>query len=273
MAEAITKFQSVEGGLTLLGDPERMLEQAGKVADALMKVVESKELYQTIGKKRHMYVEAWEILGHFYGITAICTEVEPYVDEITGAAGFKATAEALMISTDPPKVISRAYALCLNNEDNWNERPKYEWKGGDRKQVGVAPVPSFQLSSMAQTRAIGKVLANVLRFIPGLRGYSGTPAEEMTGNETQAAKAQPEQSNGKNGDANRISDPQRKRLFAIAKEVGCPMNNLVLLFQKKYGFKQAFEVTREKYDALVNDVKNWQNVPEAHEQPPKEGAA
>lgn len=271
MPETITKFQSIEGGLTLLGDPTAMLEQAGKVADALMRVVESKQLFQVIGSKRHMYVEAWEILGHFYGISASCTEVEPYVDEITGAAGFKATAEATMISADPPKVISRAHALCLNNEDNWNERPKYEGRGDARKQVGTIAVPTFQLSSMAQTRAIGKVLANVLRFIPALRGYSGTPAEEMTGREQHQPEG--EKPNGKNGDANRITDPQRKRLFAIAKDMGCPMNNLVLLFQKKYGFKQAFEITREKYDALIEDVKKWQDIPEAHPEPPKEGAA
>ncbi len=271
MAEAITKFAPAEGGLSVIGNPDAMLDQARKVADCLMKLVEEKQLYLTVGRRKHLYVEAWETLAHFYGITAKVTDVRPVIDEITGAAGFEATADAIHMPTGA--VISSARSMCLNNEENWNERPKYEGSGGQRRQIGVVAVPTFQLASMAQTRAVGKVLRNVLAFVVTLAGYQTTPAEEMTGNETQAAKAQPEQANGKNGDANRISDPQRKRLFAIAKEVGCPMNNLVLLFQKKYHFQQAFEITREKYDALVEDVRKWQQIPEAKPEPPKEGAA
>ena len=266
---ALSKFAPAEGGLAVIGNPEAMLDQARKVADCLMRLVEEKQLYLTVGKRKHLYVEAWETLAHFYGITAKVTEVRPVIDEITGAAGFEATADAIHMPTGA--VISSARSMCLNNEDNWNERPKYEGKGNDRKQTGTVAVPTFQLASMAQTRAVGQVLRNVLAFVVTLAGYQTTPDEEMTGNEPTSTKT--DSGNAQPIGPGKISEPQRKRLFAIAKESSCPTNNLVLLFQRKYGFRQAFDITKDKYDALIEDVRNWQKVPEAQPTPAKEGAA
>jgi len=271
MANELTHVTAAApGGMTLMGDPKAMIAQAKKAADALMAVVKQKGWAIKIGGQEHVKVEAWETVAHFYGVTARITETEAYTDELTGAAGFKAHADALLVGNG--QVISSATAICLNNEDNWSVRPKYEKVNGERRKTGDEPVPSFQLQSMAQTRAISKVLRGVFAFVVALAGYSTTPAEEITGSEQHNGEPQPEQSNGKEH-ANRISDPQRKRLFAIAHEVSCPMNNLALLFQKKYGFAQAFEITRDKYDALIEDVRNWQKIPEAQPAPPKEGAA
>src|SRR5690348_14022530 len=154
-----------------------MLDQARRAADVLMKLVEDKKLYLQVGKSKHLYVEAWETLAHFYGVSAKVTEVRPVIDEITGAAGFEATADAIHMPTST--VISSARSMCLNNEDNWSNRPKYEYQNGERHKVGEVAVPTFQLASMAQTRAVGKVLRNVLAFIVVLAGYETTPAEEM----------------------------------------------------------------------------------------------
>jgi hypothetical protein len=254
--EAITKFGPVEGGLSVLADPSSMLDQARKVADVLMKLVNEKELYLTVNKRKHLYVEAWETLAHFYGITAKVTDVRAVVDEITGAAGFEATADAIHMTTGA--VISSARSMCLNNEDNWSNRPKYEYPkgGGERVKVGEVAVPTFQLASMAQTRAVGKVLRNVLAFVVALAGYETTPAEEMTGTERE------KQANGKDPEEKkaagpkRITDPQRKRMFAIMHEHQVPTAELINII-KKHGFNQAFEVTVEKYDAIVADIQKW----------------
>jgi len=55
----------------------------------------------------------------------------------------------------------RAYGLCASTEPNWANKPE------------------FQLMSMAQTRAAGKVLRLLLGWIVTLAGYEPTPAEEM----------------------------------------------------------------------------------------------
>ncbi len=264
-AAEITKLTPIEGGLTLLGNPKQMLKQAQGVADVLMEVVKQQELFQKIGPREHLLVTAWQFLAHFYGITAKIVDVRPVVDELTGAAGFEATADALLISSG--QVISSGRAMCLNNEDNWNTRPKYEWANGNRTQVGEVRVPSYQLASMAQTRAIGKVLSNVLRFVVALAGYDTTPAEEMTGDEHDQRHPS-ERKNGKEPerksatDNNLITEPQRSRLFAIAKSAGCPMNTVAQIITKA-GFDIAANITKAKYDAVVKAVQEWQNAPAA----------
>jgi hypothetical protein len=255
----LVKLQPIEGGLTLLGNPKQMLKQAQEVAEVLMEVVAKQELSMKIGKSEHIYVTAWQFLAHFYGISAKIVEVRPIVDELSGAAGFEATADALMIATG--QVISSGRAMCLNNEDNWNMRPKYEYQNNQRIQVGEVRVPSFQLESMAQTRAIAKVLSNLLRFVVALAGYDTTPAEEMTGGEHDqrdpSEKKQgrdPERKS--NGAPKLITEPQRRRLFAIIKEVGCPMNTACGIWVKA-GFDIAAVITQDKYDAIVKSVQEW----------------
>jgi hypothetical protein len=263
---AIARIAPIEGGLSLLGDPQKMLDQAKKVADVLMKLVKEQELYQKIGDREHLYVEAWETCAHFYGISAKIVEVRPIIDEITGAAGFEAIADALRMSDG--QVISSGRGMCLNNEDNWNTRPKYEYEQGKRVQTGTVRVPTYQLASMAQTRAIGKVLRNVLAFVVALAGYATTPAEEMTGDEQSSRDREPgreperksAQQNG-NHKPDKISDPQRKRLFAIAHEVSCPMNTLGQIVTS-FGFDIAANISRDKYDAVVTAVQNWQQQPQ-----------
>lgn len=257
----ITRLQPIEGGLSVIGSPQQILKQHEEVARLLMEFVEKRELFQQIGKNKHILVEAWQFCGHFYGITARERVTESYLDELTGAAGFKSTADVVLIS-NTDKIISSASALCLNNEDNWNSRPKYKWENNIRTQVGEVRVPSQQLASMAQTRAISKSLSNVLRFVVVLAGFSSTPAEEMTGDEHDqrhpsekpGGKDPERKSSSSNGV---ISEPQRKRLFAIAREAGCPMNDVGVIITK-FGFDVAANISREKYDEVVKAVQNWQ---------------
>lgn len=233
--------------LVLVGDPAKQIEQAEKACKALMEIVKKRELYIKIGKATHLKVEAWLLLGHFFGVTPRVVSVFSVTDDMTGHSGFEATVEAVHLQSG--RVIGQAIARCLNNEENWGMRPKYAGNGDARHKVGEVATPSFQLESMAQTRATSKALSSVLRWVVILGGgnVEGTPAEEMTG---QREETQEQQS----GSAKRISDGQRKRIFAIAKEAGFPTNDIPALVQR-YGFSQVFEVTVDKYDAIVAEIQ------------------
>ena len=172
--------------LSLTKSPERVLAEAQRAADALKDLVIKKGLFKKIGTKEHLFVEAWQTLGVMYGVTSKIASTESV--QIGDAVGFKARAEAVLVSTG--QVISSGEALCLNDEDNWNMRPVYEWPDGKKTKVGEVRVPTHQLMSMAETRAISKALRNVLSWIVALAGYDPTPAEEMTGAE-RSAQARP----------------------------------------------------------------------------------
>ena len=97
--------------------------------------------------------------------------------------GYEAAADAVLVSSG--QIISAGEAMCLNDEERWSTRPKYEWQTNEetgrrhRVLIGEERVPLFQLRSMAQTRACAKALRNVLSWVVVLAGYRPTPAEEM----------------------------------------------------------------------------------------------
>lgn len=139
--------------------PEVVLAEAQKAAAALKKVIQGKPKPVTINGETYLEFEDWQTVGRFYGYTA-GTETAPEYVELGGARGFKATAVAL----DSHGVIrSRATAFCMDDEERWGKAPTY------------------QLASMAQTRANAKALRNVLSWVTVLAGYKATPAEEMDG--------------------------------------------------------------------------------------------
>jgi hypothetical protein len=154
--------ETVTDALALTRAPDVVLEEARKAAVALTDVIEKKTKKIKFNGRTYLQFEDWQTLGRFYGVTAIVkgTHHVEYGEGEDKVAGFEATAEALLVSTN--QVISAAEALCLNDEPNWSKKPL------------------FQLKSMAQTRACAKALRNVLAWIVVLAGYAPTPAEEMS---------------------------------------------------------------------------------------------
>lgn len=193
--------------------PEMVLDEARKAAVALKTVLDQKPNKVMFNNEQYLEAEDWILLGRFYGITA---KVD-WTRHVTfgDVAGFEA--RAIAVRADGVE-ISAAEAMCLNDEEKWKSRPKYAWcyvtKSGakvvddpgpseitwipnpnkpdkkmpkkERTLIGEETVPLFQLRSMAQTRAIAKALSNVLRWVPVLAGYKGTPAEEMSGATAEA---------------------------------------------------------------------------------------
>lgn len=145
--------------------PELVLAEAQKAAAALKKVIQGKPKPVVINGETYLEFEDWQTVGRFYGYTA-GAEGAPEFVELGGARGFKATAVAI----DQHGVVrSRATAYCMDDEDRWGKAPTY------------------QLASMAQTRANAKALRNVLSWVTVLAGYKATPAEEMDGVKSTAA--------------------------------------------------------------------------------------
>lgn len=137
--------------------PSNEVEFGKKSANALMAIVRDKKLARKFGgEKEHLFVEAWEILGQFAGLSAVIQDAEPI--EIDGVKGAKAS--AIILDNEQNKV-GAAIAYCMRDEGNWKNKP---W---------------FQLASMAQTRAVSKAFRIKLGWVAVLAGYSGTPAEEM----------------------------------------------------------------------------------------------
>lgn len=213
--------------------PEVVLEEAKRAAKALKDVISHKEKPVIFNGEQYLEFEDWQTVGKFYGITVKVVSTTPV--DFGGVFGFEARAVAIHVPTG--REISAADAMCLNDEEKWSSRPKYEWqyvrkstgkaatgeppkeemiweKGGDGKSrpkkervlIGEDKVPLFQLRSMAQTRACAKVYRNVLAWVVVLAGYRPTPAEEMTGHEQPGQKPAPQAENKPNADSKKPTE-------------------------------------------------------------------
>lgn len=143
--------------LSITRDPEIILTEAQRAAQALKGILSKKTRPITFNGEQYLEFEDWQTLAEFYGITAKGVETK-YV-EFGSVKGFEARAVAIRVSDG--QELSGAEAMCLNDERNWNHKPL------------------FQLKSMAQTRACAKALRNILAWVVVLAGYKPTPAEEM----------------------------------------------------------------------------------------------
>lgn len=147
------------GGMTLFSsdDPEAVMEEAEKLSKPLADMIESRGLFSDVLGNKHVNIEGWTLLGSMVGVQPVTEWTNPV--ELAGAEGFEAKVNAV---TRSGEVIGSAEAMCMNDEDRWEDSTLQE------------------LRSMAQTRAASKALRMSLGFIVELGGFSATPAEEMT---------------------------------------------------------------------------------------------
>jgi hypothetical protein len=128
----------------------------------------------------HVRIEGWQVLCH------LCQLPLPSIVSVRREErenGYCYIAEAVLQHGGREY---RAYGLCSSTEPNWANKPE------------------FQLMSMAQTRAAGKVLRLLLGWIVTLAGYEPTPAEEMVIED-------PSPDRGNAGGAQQQAQSQRQR--------------------------------------------------------------
>ncbi|MEN6533159.1 MAG: hypothetical protein ABFD89_05810, partial [Bryobacteraceae bacterium] len=205
----------------------------------------------------HLYIEAWQMLAAMYRVTARVKETR-FVD-MGEVKGYECIAEAYHMPTG--QVISTAEAMCLNDEEKWGPRTKYEYIDGKRTATGYVATPLQQLRSMAQTRACSKVLSNLFKWVARMKGYQGTPAEEMTGHEyddTPQAPPPPQRRSQQpppaaNGDV--ISEGQMKRMYAIAKSEAGLDEPGYRAFLKSFGYEHSKDVRKADYEKMIDELQ------------------
>jgi hypothetical protein len=178
------------GELKLWRAPEEVLGEAQQAAVALQKRIAGKKKPVKFNGEQYIENDDWQMLAHFYGYAAKITQTE-FV-EYGEVQGFKAYAD--LINERTGAIVGHGEALCLDEEENWGPRTKYEWQdvlvdgkkvwenGKPRREkvaVGEVDTPLFQLASMSQTRACNKAISNKLKWVVSLAGYATTPAEDM----------------------------------------------------------------------------------------------
>jgi len=160
--EALSEEYQKEKSLSSeIFNPEIIVEQARRAANALKDIVEKKPKKVIINGEQYLEFEDWQTLGYFYGFTVETGETKEIIRD-GKIVGY--TAKSIVYRNGVR--VGGAEAACLRDEFNW------------------ATKPEFQLKSMAQTRAAAKGLRNVLAWVAVLAGYKPTPAEEVAGEET-----------------------------------------------------------------------------------------
>jgi len=221
---------------------DEMMNNAVHKAKRIAQIVNNQQLYTQIGGKKHLDYEAWLTVAASYGARPSIEWTEDIKDE-TGWIGVRARACLIDITT------GTKYAFvnheCTREESSWADRDRYA------------------LLSMAETRAASKACRMAFSWVVVLagEGYATTPSEEMIDKKQNDKKAP---------DTRVISEPQMKRLFAIAKGVGLDFT-ILEDYVKHRGFAKVDLITRDQYDAICNAVKDkdWSRLqqPQQEEMP------
>jgi hypothetical protein len=159
--QALAKMDKIDKVQPTSIAPKQKIKFASEASNALIEVVKKGGLAKNFGgEKDHLFFEAWQTVGQFYGATPKVEWSKPLMVN-NKIYGYEARAVVLQGGEE----IGAAEAACMKDEGNWESKPL------------------FQLKSMAQTRAQAKALRSCFAWVVVLAGYSATPAEELTGNE------------------------------------------------------------------------------------------
>ena len=154
--------------------PAVVVQRATEIANAIAPLIRDQNLVKRIGQSEHVFLEGWTLAGTMLGVFPITVSSGQLFDVDGRVLGYQATVEARTMTGN---VVGRADAECTRDEND-------KWRNA----------PSFQLRSMAITRASSKALRMPLGFVMKLAGYETTPAEEM-----EAAAARGETVSGGRG--------------------------------------------------------------------------
>jgi hypothetical protein len=260
--------ESVSLQIRMARHPKELIKEARLCADELMRaVVKNEWAIKLGGKKPHLMYEAWAFLAAAYHITPRIVPGLTRLITIGDVMGFEAEAEAYHVPNR--LVISTGNAMCLNDEENWGLRAKYEWSGPNgnrsRTKVGETPTPLFQLRSMAQTRAAAKALKGPLSWIVAMAGFEPTAAEEGVRENEESDPQQPPmrtpQAKPTSADSSKlITDKQASRIWGLAHTAGKSPEEVTAII-KHFGFAQPKEVTADAYDKVCAEISKSDSAP------------
>ena len=232
-------------------DPTLMTQRMGAIANAMNAVIEARNLYTTIGGRKHVNIEGWSLVGSMVGVFPHTESVDVmetgHLDELvvqkTGRGGstYEKTYPAfdgviayvatVNLKTSDGGTAGRGSAMCSRREESWRDRD------------------DNQIASMAQTRAAAKAYRLSFGYVMPMAGgeYSSTPAEEMEG-------IQPERRGGNGGARPAAAGPAGGASNVAAPKR--PITNLGGLLQyaaHAYG-KQPTDVAAAFNRAVIGDI-------------------
>lgn len=143
--------------------PSEVVAVAKNQAKALMDIVESQKVYQVIGDKKYLQVEAWQTIGAFNRVRAVPEWIKP-IEESEHIVGYEARVQ--LVHTETGHIMGAAIMECGLDE--------FVCRGKEGRAKHDA------CKSMAQTRATSKAYRLNYSWVAVLAGYEPTTAEEMT---------------------------------------------------------------------------------------------
>jgi len=144
-----------------------------KVAKELANVINKQKLFALIQGKKYVTVEGWTTLGAMMGVFPNVVSVERITEEAKEIGDEIAYTATVELMTPTKQIVGRAQAICSSHEKGRRTNDEYV------------------VSSMAQTRAIGKAFRMSFSWIMKLANYEVTPMEEMPEEIVQDTKPAP----------------------------------------------------------------------------------
>lgn len=209
------------------------VDRATYWAKSLMKVVDSCGLAKTMGGKKYLEVEGWQMIAEFAHVKPIIEWVRPWKDAEDNLIGYEARCKLV---NDAGEEIGAGESSC--GLDAFPCRGKH---GSEQDKAA---------KSAAQTWAISRALRNKFSFVARIAGYQPTPAEEMLHDD--APTPAPSQSTYKAPPpSGTISEAQAKRLFAIAKAKNISNDDLKQkLWLMNPNWTSTRQITKDKYEEI-----------------------
>jgi len=201
--------------VSIENSPVEIIQKGREMARMLQAIVSQTKGALVLNGKQYLRFEDWQTLAKFFGLTVKTGKTEILEN------GAKAVAE--VVNRDGI-VVGGAEGYCFRDEKNW------------------AGKPMFQIISMAQTRAGAKALRNILGWVAVLAGFEGTPAEEV----------ETEQKVEKH--TSKLSDKQRRAIFASAGELGISEEEIHERVKKMFGKEHISNLTSKEARELINAI-------------------
>jgi len=239
------------------------MERAMTYAERLANIIRASNLSIKIGQSNHLRIEAWETLGMMVGLVARVDQPPVcFYDEAGEMIGCRVHATVHRLDGT---FVGSAYSRCDRIEVAWEDKAPYAIEG------------------MAQTRAMSRALASILRWIPVLAGYSGTPAEEMIeprqGSRQRPSRAadipmekpqKPPQTQQAPPPDALISDQERSQLWATWKDHSAQLHldedrslRHLKLILGRFGYSDTKTIARAKLGAIRAAIHLW-NEKDSH---------
>lgn len=110
--------------LALAREPAIVLSEAKRAAEALRDVISKKANPVIMNGEQYLEFEDWQLVAQFYGCSVKIVSTAPV--SIGEYIGFEAKAVVYNMRTN--EEVGSAEAMCLNDEEKWSGRPRYEWR-------------------------------------------------------------------------------------------------------------------------------------------------